>query len=128
MKTAMLIGAALAATLQPAIAADAAAGQVLFAQKCAPCHSIGSDDGSQVGPRLDGVVGRRAGSAGSFLHYSLPMGVFSWSGGTWTPAPLAAYLKKPGAFLPGTNMTFYGVASPAQRQDIIAYLASFPAE
>jgi cytochrome c len=128
MKPVLLIGVALIASVRPDVAADIDAGQTSFAHKCAACHRIGSDEGSEVGPRLDGVVGRRAGAAQGFAHYSVPMGIWSWAGARWTNANLDGYLKKPGVFLPGTKMTFYGVASPNERQNIIAYLASFPSD
>ena len=44
-----------------ALAQDAAAGKKVF-NKCAPCHSIGPGAKNKVGPELNGILGRKAGT------------------------------------------------------------------
>jgi cytochrome c len=51
----------LAASPQPAAAQDVAAGEKVFA-KCKVCHQVGETAKNFVGPVLNGVVGRPAGS------------------------------------------------------------------
>jgi cytochrome c len=54
-------GAALLASAGVAVAQDAAAGEKVFS-KCKICHQIGEGAKNMVGPVLNGVVGRPAGS------------------------------------------------------------------
>ena len=67
--TLLIAGSALlSAGFQSAFAAgDAAAGEALFKQKCAICHS--PDVGvNKIGPSLHGVVGRKAGSLPGYTY------------------------------------------------------------
>jgi cytochrome c len=117
---AAFLGAAIVAITpvgMVAAAPPAPAGQAIFEQRCAGCHSIEPDD-NEVGPGLAGVVGRKAGSAAGF-DYSPALK--AW-GKEWTPAQLDQYLAGPQKLVPGTRMA---IAVPAadQRQALIAYLA-----
>jgi cytochrome c len=42
--------------------------------------------------------------------------------GNWDAAALDGFLKNPRADVPGTYMTFPGISSDRDRQDVIAYL------
>lgn len=96
-------------------AGDAGKGAALFQSHCAMCHAPESG----AAPSLDGVVGRKAGTLPGFA-YSPAMKA---SGLTWTPANLDAFLDDPGKKVPGTMMMIPG-PDPAERADIIAYLAT----
>jgi cytochrome c len=117
---ALCAGIALAA---PAQARDVAAGEKIF-KKCAACHQVGEGAKSRVGPALNGVVGRAAGSYEGF-RYSDAM---SGSGLIWTEEALADYLAAPRKFLPGNKMSFAGLRKPEDAANVIAYLASFQAD
>ena len=43
---------------------------------------------------------------------------------TWDEATLKAYLEDPRAFIPGNRMIMPGIREEAERQNIIAYLAT----
>jgi len=43
-------------------------------------------------------------------------------GGKWTFGELYAFLANPRGYIPGTNMTFAGLARGQQRADVIDYL------
>ena len=99
----------------PLRAQDAAAGKQLYAQ-CAVCHSVDGSNG--VGPSLQGVVGRKAGSFAGF-RYSRAM---KSADITWDDKTLDAYLTDPQKVIPGNVMPFSGIADAAQRTAIVAYL------
>lgn len=96
---------------------DVAAGATVFAQ-CSACHAVGAGAQNNVGPVLNGVVGRPAGTYPSY-RYSTAM---RKSGLTWDEATLKQYLKGPDKLLPGTKMAFPGLASDADLANVIAYL------
>jgi cytochrome c len=97
--------------------ADAARGEVLgFA--CAACHKYRAEEGTLIGPHLQGVFGRRAASIEGF-QYSPAL---RQSGLVWTPKSLEAWLANPAGFVEGTTMPFTGYRSAEDRRDLIAYL------
>ena len=115
-----LAGAAFLASIGAAAAQDAAAGEKVFA-KCKICHQIGEGAKNFVGPVLNGVVGRPAGSYPGY-HYS-PANMNS--GITWDEANLKEYLRDPKAKVPGTKMIFPGLNSDDDIANVIAYLKQF---
>jgi cytochrome c len=115
-----IAGAALAASIGAAAAQDAAAGEKVFA-KCKLCHQIGESAKNFVGPVLNGVVGRKAGTYPDY-HYS---DANKNSGLTWDEATLKEYLKDPKAKVPGTKMVFPGLSSDEDIGNVIAYLKQF---
>jgi cytochrome c len=116
----LIAGAALLASVGAATAQDAAAGEKVFA-KCKICHEIGEGAKNLVGPVLNGVVGRKAGSYPAY-HYS---DANKGSGITWDEATLKEYLKDPKAKVPGTKMIFPGLKSDDDIANVIAYLKQF---
>jgi len=111
---------ALAASVGAAAAQDAAAGEKVFA-KCKICHQVGEGAKNAVGPVLNGVVGRKAGSEEGYNYSTANKG----SGLTWDDATLKQYLKNPRAMVPGTKMIFPGISSEKDIEDVIAYLKQF---
>jgi cytochrome c len=119
----LMAAAALCAAAAPAMAADPAAGEKAFAV-CKACHKVGESAKNGVGPTLNGVVGRPAGSAEGF-KYSDAM---KNSGITWDEANLAEYIKNPKEKVPGNKMAFAGVKDDTKLADIIAFLTQFNAD
>ena len=101
---------------------DAAHGQQIFA-RCSVCHTIGQT-GGKMGPPLNGVVGRKAGSVAGYA-YSPAM---KNSGLTWDAATLARFLQAPMKTVPGTKMFFPGLASPQDQADVVAFLKQYRAD
>jgi cytochrome c len=91
-----------------------------IAKQCTVCHNLGKDQGNKIGPNLYGVVGRKVASEAGF-NYSPQLKAM---GGTWTFDALDKWLTNPRADVPGTAMTFAGIANEKQRADVIAYLNS----
>jgi cytochrome c len=109
--------AAAGATVQLAgLTGDAAAGQRIFAQ-CRTCHAVEAGQ-NKVGPSLNGIFGRTAGSVPNFRYSAANKA----SGVVWTEEVMFEYLENPREFMPGTNMSFVGLKQPQQRVDVIAYL------
>lgn len=103
---------------------DPAAGETLFKQKCAVCHKIGPGASNFVGPELNGINGRKAGSA---PNYSYSDGVKN-AGWTWDAAQLDKWLTNPKALVPGTKMIFPGLPKESDRANVIAYISQFKAD
>ncbi|MCA8880831.1 MAG: c-type cytochrome [Rhodobacteraceae bacterium] len=99
-----------------------AAGEKVF-KKCAACHKVGEGAKNSVGPVLNGIVGRTAGTVDGY-KYSKAMAEAGAGGLVWTDETLDAYLEAPKASVPKTKMSFTGLKSPEDRADVIAYLES----
>jgi cytochrome c len=93
-----LAATALAAALvaAPALAQDADKGKTQFGQ-CRACHSLEKGK-SGVGPSLNGLFGRTAGTAEKY-SYSADMKAAGAKGLKWDDASLFEYLADPAAFL-----------------------------
>ncbi|HUZ32915.1 MAG TPA: cytochrome c oxidase assembly protein [Xanthobacteraceae bacterium] len=95
-------------------APDPAHGQALFAERCGSCHAL---DRNKIGPMLEGVVGRQAGSAAGY-EYSAAL---KNAGLVWSTDNLDRWLTNPRAFVPGAKMPVR-VLDELSRRDIVAYL------
>jgi cytochrome c len=114
-----VIVGAQSALAGPAAGSDAAKGKTQFA-RCMACHSVDPARRSGIGPNLAGVIGRAAGSQPGFKYTAgMAGGKFKW-----TPEKLDAFVAKPRDVVPGTSMAFPGIADPAARKALVAYLAT----
>ena len=113
----------LAGSIGAAGAQDAALGEKVFL-KCKACHQIGEGAKSAVGPALNGIVGRPAGTYPGYTYSDANKG----SGITWDVATLKDYLKNPRAKIPGTKMIFPGLPKDEDIDNVIAYLGQFGAD
>jgi cytochrome c len=111
---------AIAASIGSALAQDAAAGEKVFL-KCKVCHQIGEGAKNAVGPVLNGVVNRPAGSYAGYTYSDANKN----SGLTWDEATLKEYLRNPRAKVPGTRMIFPGLTKDEDIDGVIAYLKQF---
>ena len=110
----------LAGSAGVASAQDAALGEKVFL-KCRACHQIGEGAKDAVGPVLNGVVGRKAGTYPDYNYSDANKN----SGITWDVATLKEYLKNPRAKVPGTKMIFPGLPKEEDIDNVIAYLKQF---
>jgi cytochrome c len=92
--------------------------------KCKACHQIGEGAKDAVGPVLNGVVGRKAGTYPDYAYSDANKN----SGITWDEATLKEYLKNPRAKVPGTKMIFPGLTKDDDIDNVIAYLKQFGAD
>jgi cytochrome c len=105
---------ALAAVAPAAAAPDPGRGEQIYG-RCLACHALAYD---RVGPRHCGLIGRPAGSVPGFV-YSPAM---KRSGIVWSARSLDRFLAAPMKAMPGTAMTYDGIADAKERADLIAYL------
>ncbi len=99
---------------------DAARGEALF-RVCRGCHQVGPAARNGIGPHLDGLFGRIAGAIEGF-KYSSAMRAKGEGGLVWDETTLDTYLSKPQTLVPGTRMSYRGMADAGERQALIAYL------
>jgi cytochrome c len=116
----------LCLTAGAASAQDAAAGEKLFS-RCKACHAIGEGAKNRVGPELNGIVGRKAGTADGY-SYSAAMAKAGADGLVWDEAALKSFLSDPRGFVKGTKMAFPGFKKEGDLGNIVAYLKSFAAD
>jgi cytochrome c len=120
MRQAVLAALALAASTATASAQDVAAGEQSF-KKCLPCHSVGEGAKNKVGPELNGLDGRKAGTAEGFNYTAANKD----SGITWNESVFKDYIKDPRAKIPGTKMVFAGIKNEQEVDSLWAYLKQF---
>jgi len=118
-----LLGLVLLGSLSTASAQDAALGEKVFF-KCKACHQIGEGAKNAVGPVLNGIVARKAGTYPDYSYSDANKN----SGLTWDEATLKEYLKNPRAKVPGTKMIFPGLPKDEDIDNVIAYLKQFGAD
>lgn len=115
--------AALAGTAlmtMPAAAQDVEAGKRVFNQ-CRACHQVGEKARNTVGPILNGLFGRKAGTVKGY-NYSKAN---KESGAVWDEKTFVTYIKNPRKFMPGTKMAFAGLKSDKQIADLTAFLKQY---
>ncbi len=100
---------------------DAALGAEIFARECKTCHQIGPGALNRVGPRLNGIFGRKAGALDDF-KYSKSMQRMGADGLSWTLETIDAYIENPRALVSGTRMNYRGLTDMTDRHALIAFL------
>jgi S-disulfanyl-L-cysteine oxidoreductase SoxD len=124
----VLLGGAAALLLASSYvsAADVAAGEKVFA-RCKACHAVGEGAANRVGPQLNELIGRTAGTADGY-GYSSPMVQAGEGGLVWDEASLKTFLANPKGLVKGTKMAFAGLKKDQEIENVIAYLATFSGE
>jgi cytochrome c len=124
MKAAQTIAVAVCCTLSLTSLAkadgDPAAGEQSF-KKCLPCHAIGPGAKNKVGPELNGLNGRKSGTAPNYNYSDANKN----SGITWNEETFEKYITDPRAMIPGTKMIFPGIKSDKERDNLWAYISQF---
>ena len=119
----VLAAAIVLAVLTQGARADDAAGEQSF-KKCFPCHSVGEGAKNKVGPELNGLDGRRSGTAPDYNYSDANKN----SGITWNEASFKDYIKDPRAKIPNTKMIFPGIKNEKEADDLWGYLKQFGAD
>lgn len=101
------------------------------------CHRVGEGAKNLVGPQLNNIIGRNAGTAEGFRYSDLNKHAGA-AGLVWTPEHIIEYLPDPNAYLKkyltdagkadeakgSTRMTFK-LKDEKDRKDVVAYLQKY---
>ena len=121
MRIWVLAAAVLMASSGNGLAQDAAAGEGRFKSLCFPCHDIGPGAKVKLGPPLNGLDGRAAGTMPGYNYSEANKN----SGITWSAEAFAEYIKNPMQRMPGTKMAFGGVRDEKDIANLWAFLKQF---
>lgn len=120
MRVFLLTLGTAALSISTANGQDVASGEKAFLQ-CKTCHQIGENAKNAIGPTLNGLFGRKAGTVEGSSYSEANKN----SGITWAEAIFREYIKGPKAKVPGTKMIFAGLKDDKRIDDLIAYLKQF---
>jgi cytochrome c2 len=138
MKKVMIAFAALSMlAAAPAFAdGDVKKGKKAF-KKCKVCHAVGDGAKSKVGPPLNNIFGKTAGTHEGF-KYSKVMIAKGGEGLVWNDETMAEFIKSPKRYMKGTKMSFVGFLKKKDMEkekkvkkadkkieDLLAYLKTF---
>ena len=120
MRALFIAGLAILTSTTTSMAQDAAAGETVFVV-CKACHQVGETAKNSVGPVLNGIIGRKAGTFPGYTYSDANKD----SGLTWDEATFREYIKDPKAKIPGTKMAYTGLKDDQKIGDLLAYLKQF---
>ncbi len=108
----------------PALGAgDIERGEALYG-KCIGCHQVGEGAVNRIGPQLNGIFDRPAGTVEGY-RYSNGMKRASADGLVWTREKLDAFIEDPRILVSRTRMSFRGMKDEQDRTDLLAYLQQY---
>lgn len=122
MKRLIAAAALIVTSAGASMAQDVEKGANVF-HICMACHAIGPGATNRVGPELNGLDGRKTGTAPGYNYSDANKN----SGITWNEATFKEYIKDPRAKIPGTKMIFAGIKNEKQVDDLWAYIKQFDA-
>jgi cytochrome c len=123
MKKLIIATVLVVASAGSALAQDVAAGAKSF-RKCTACHAVGPGAKNKVGPQLNGIDGRKSGTAPDYSYSDANKN----SGITWNEKEFLDYIKNPRARIKGTKMIFPGIKKVSEAKNLWAYLSQFKAD
>jgi cytochrome c len=123
LKKLIIAGALIAGSSVPCLAQDTQKGKTVF-NVCLACHAIGPGALNKIGPELNGLDGRKAGTVPNFDYSDANKN----SGIVWNEETFEEYIKNPAAKVPGTKMIFPGIKNEQQDKDLWAYISQFDSD
>lgn len=95
------------------------AGEAVFIKQCAKCHQVGPNAKNRVGPVLNSIIGKQAGTVPGFKNYS---DALRQSGIIWTPENFRNFIKDPKGMVVGTTQVYKGMQDDDSITLLIEYL------
>jgi cytochrome c len=120
MRALFIAGVMVLTSTAASLAQDAASGEKVFAV-CKVCHQVGEAAKNAVGPVLNGIIGRKAGTYAGYNYTDANKN----SGLTWDEPTFRDYIKDPKAKIPGTKMLYAGLKDEQKTSDLLAYLKQY---
>ncbi|MEN3930331.1 c-type cytochrome [Microvirga sp. W0021] len=105
----------------PSGAQPLSSGERTFNVQCKACHAVGPNAKNRVGPQLNNLHGRKAGSVEGYKYSD----ALKNADIIWNEAEFSAYLKNPKQKFPGTKKFNPHVANEQIIKDIYEYLGTF---
>jgi cytochrome c len=124
MRNWVLAGLLVLASTGVTLAQDVAAGETAYKKWCLPCHDAGEGAKVKLGPPLNALDGRKAGTLEGFNYSDANKS----SGITWNEASFKEYITSPSAKVPGTRMAFAGIKNEKEIADLWSFLKRYDAE
>jgi len=112
----MALGLAAAVAITSGSAMAKADGEKLFKKKCGSCHSMEAGK-HKVGPALNDIIGRQAGSTDFSKYKALKGADFAWDEDN-----LAEWITNPKKFIGKPTAMTVKVKKEKEREEIIEYL------
>jgi len=113
----------VASMLVPSSYAAEAAGDPVLGKKqfaaCSACHTVEKGGPNKIGPNLNGIIGKKAGTNRADYAYSNAM---KNAPIVWTAEELEKFLVKPMEYVKGSKKSFAGVPKADVRGNIVAYV------
>jgi cytochrome c len=106
-----------------AFAQDLEAGQRSF-NKCRACHQVGPEAKNLVGPQLNDLFNRTAGSVEGYSYSEAN----KKSGVKWDEVTFKTYITNPRAAMPGNKMAFAGITNETEIANLTAFLKQYGAD
>src|SRR5215813_5887349 len=122
MRRATISALTLVISMGAAWAQDIAAGETAF-RKCQICHDVGEGAKNKLGPELNGLDGRKAGTVEGYAYSDADKN----SGIVWSEGTFKEYLENPQEKMPGTKMIL-SVKNEKELADLWTYLKQFGAD
>ena len=122
VRKSLVVAIMIAGSSASSMAQDAQKGAAVF-NICLACHAIGPGAQNKIGPELNGLDGRKAGTVPNFEYSDANKN----SGIVWNEGTFEEYIKNPAAKVPGTKMIFPGIKNDQQAKDLWAYVSQFDA-
>ena len=123
LKKLIVTAVLIAASSVAGTAQDAQKGKAVF-NICLACHTIGPGAENKIGPELNGLDGRKAGTVPNSDYSDANKS----SGIVWNEETFEDYIKNPAAKVPGTKMIFPGIKNEQQEKDLWAYISQFDSD
>ena len=96
-------------------------------KKCSACHAVGENAKNKVGPHLNDLFGRTAGTLEGY-KFSKALKVAGEEGLVWNDETIDQFVTKPRKLVKKTKMAFAGVKKEKDRANLLAYLKTFDSD